>query len=83
MSTTTLGLGARLFGASQTEAKSKKGIFARMLDRAIAAREAEARLKAAEYMNYISDRRLLEIGMNAQDIQLMRDTGRVPPTIWS
>lgn len=86
MSTTTLGLGARLFGVSgseATKAKSGKGLFARMLDRAIAAREAEARVRVAAYLHHLSDQRLVDLGLSAQDIQLMRETGKVPPTIWS
>lgn len=86
MSTTSLNLGAWLFGASDTETKKVnggKGLFARMLDRAIAAREAEARTRVAAYLHHLSDQRLTEMGMSAHDIQLMRDTGKVPPTIWS
>lgn len=86
MSTTSLNIGAWLFGASGAEtkkAKREKGLFARMLDRAIAAREAEARTRVATYLHHLSDQRLMEMGMSSHDIQLMRDTGKVPPTIWS
>ena len=85
MSTFTMGLPARLFGAvdTATATEGKKGLFARMLDRAIKAREVEARRRAAAYLQFLSDERLVELGMSAQDIQLMRDTGRVSPTLWS
>jgi len=86
MSTTSLNRTAWLFGASGAEAKKAKrgkGLFARMLDRAIAAREAEARTRVAAYLHHLSDQRLMEMGMSSHDIQLMRDTGKVPPTIWS
>jgi hypothetical protein len=83
MSTTTMGFSARIHGAAEAFLDGTKGIFGRMMDRAIAARQAEARHRAAVYMHYFSDQRLLEMGMSAQDIQLMRESGRVPPTFWS
>jgi hypothetical protein len=83
MSTTTMGFSARMHGAAEAVLESTKGIFGRMMDQAIAARQAEARRRAAVYMHYLSDQRLVEMGMSAQDIQLMRDSGRVPPTFWS
>jgi len=83
MSTMTMGLGARLVGYTDGAWKSAKVLAGRMLDRAIAAREAEARARAAQYLNYMSDQRLMEMGLSAQDIQLMRESGRIPPTIWS
>lgn len=83
MSTMTMGRAARGHGSTRTETTSGKGFFARMLDRAIEARTSEARLRAAQYLNYMTDARLAEIGLSAHDIQLMRDTGRVPPTLWS
>ncbi|HUS98417.1 MAG TPA: hypothetical protein VMX97_16955 [Hyphomicrobiaceae bacterium] len=60
-----------------------KGFFARMLAGLIVAREAEAKRRMAAYLPSVSDRRLLELGLSAHDIQLMRESGRVPPTIWS
>lgn len=85
MSTFSLGLPARFFGAAErsAETEGKKGLFGRMLERAIKARELEARRRAANYVQFLSDERLVELGMSAQDIQLMRDTGRAPPTLWS
>jgi len=86
MSTTSLNLGAWLFGETGNEAKrakSGKGWFTRMMERAIAAREAEARLRVKAYLPHLSDERLRDMGMSARDIQLLRDTGKVPPTLWS
>ena len=95
MNTTTMGFNASTI-ATPTSAKANLAstgltksrgavarFFAAFIDRAIAAREAEARLKVSKYLHYVSDGRLAELGMSASDIQLMRDTGRVPPTFWS
>lgn len=83
MNTTTMGLGAHVSGAAVETIKEGKGFFARLLERAIAAREAEARGRAAQYLQFLSDARLVELGMSAHDIQLMRESGKVPPTLWS
>lgn len=86
MSTTSLNIGAWLFGETGTRAEkanSGKGFWTRMLERAIAAREAEARLRVKAYLPHLSDERLKDMGMSARDIQLLRDTGKVPPTLWS
>ena len=83
MNTTTMGLGAHVSGAAVETIKAGKGFFARLLERAIAAGEAEARNRVSQYMQFLSDDRLVELGMSAQDIQLMRETGKVSPTIWS
>lgn len=83
MSTTTMGLGARVLGVAETIGEGTRNVFGRMLERAIAVREVEARRRMETYLHYVSDKQLVELGMSAQDIQLMRDTGRVPPTFWS
>jgi hypothetical protein len=51
---------------------NKTGFFARMLQRFIAAREAEARRRIAVHFCNVSDRQLVGMGMSARDIELIR-----------
>lgn len=54
------------------EKKSQTGFFARVFNRLIAARELEARRRAAIHLGHVSDYQLKSLGMSARDIELYR-----------
>jgi hypothetical protein len=64
---------ADLVGNIETTAtEPKAGFFGRLLSTLIAAREMEARKKAATTLANVSDRSLIELGLGAREIEALR-----------
>ena len=55
-----------------TTIKPDSGFFSRFFHRLIAAREAEARRKVSQYLLNVSDSRLLDLGLSAGEIEVLR-----------
>ena len=69
----TAAFDADLVGHIETTAtEAKVGFFGRLFLRLIAAREIETRKKAATTLVNVSDRRLIELGLGAREIETLR-----------
>ena len=77
MATTTFS--QDLAGTTAAERKSgalvSSGFLKRMFEGFIAAREAEARRRVAVYLSTYTDKDLVNAGLSARDIELLRTPG--------
>ncbi len=70
-------------GTGQGAKNGQSSWFTGFVNRLVAARMREAQARMATHILQLPDQRLVDLGLSAQDIQLMRQTGQVPPTLWS
>ena len=83
MATTTTPIGFTAEATLDDASTTKRGFFARWLDRIIAARMARAAREAQPILAKLSDERLRDLGFTGETIEKLREKHYVQAMYWS